>query len=255
MKIFKIDNSFNKPYFCPLCMTLFLEKKNYSFNEKWKIFECKFCKKEFTEKDYSNEIRRKGKNYKVANERENDVKTEISKIILNLWKQDLSNRQIQNLTKFSRTRIQKETSLWKKEIINISEREFCTKYLKIKYTDYLELEKKERELTDILIDAIRKALLFGCSGRQVSKLFNISHRVIKKAKTIQYKIIKDSKYQKLLGKEMEKELHQLNEKIKDYEDSLDSNTMNENGMTYKKNKVTIKEDSIEIVLIEKINLN
>ena len=231
MKIFKIDNSFNKPYFCPLCMTLFLEKKNYSFNEKWKIFECKFCKKEFTEKDYSNEIRRKGKNYKVANERENDVKTEISKIILNLWKQDLSNRQIQNLTKFSRTRIQKETSLWKKEIINISEREFCTKYLKIKYTDYLELEKKERELTDILIDAIRKALLFGCSGRQVSKLFNISHRVIKKAKTIQYKIIKD------------------------YEDSLYIETMKENGISYKKNKVTIKEDSIEIVLIEKINLN
>ncbi len=231
MKIFKIDNSFNKPYFCPLCMTLFLEKKNYSFNEKWKIFECKFCKKEFTEKDYSNEIRRKGKNYKVANERENDVKTEISKIILNLWKQDLSNRQIQNLTKFSRTRIQKETSLWKKKIINISEREFCTKYLKIKYTDYLELEKKERELTDILIDAIRKALLFGCSGRQVSKLFNISHRVIKKAKTIQYKIIKD------------------------YEDSLYIETMKENGISYKKNKVTIKEDSIEIVLIEKINLN
>ena len=231
MKIFKIDNSFNKPYFCPLCMTLFLEKKNYSFNEKWKIFECKFCKKEFTEKDYSNEIRRKGKNYKVANERENDVKTEISKIILNLWKQDLSNRQIQNLTKFSRTRIQKETSLWKKKIINISEREFCTKYLKIKYTDYLELEKKERELTDILIDAIRKALLFGCSGRQVSKLFNISHRVIKKVKTIQYKIIKD------------------------YEDSLYIETMKENGISYKKNKVTIKEDSIEIVLIEKINLN
>ena len=211
--------------------------------------------KEFDEKDYSNEIRRKGKNYKVANERENDVKTEISKIILNLWKQDLSNRQIQNLTKFSRTRIQKETSLWKKEIINISEREFCTKYLKIKYTDYLELEKKERELTDILIDAIRKALLFGCSGRQVSKLFNISHRVIKKAKTIQYKIIKDSKYQKLVGKEAKKELDELNEKIKDYEDSLYIETMKENGISYKKNKVTIKEDSIEIVLIEKINLN
>ena len=73
MKIFKIDNSFNKPYFCPLCMTLFLEKKNYSFNEKWKIFECKFCKKEFTEKDYSNEIRRKGKNYKVANKEETSL--------------------------------------------------------------------------------------------------------------------------------------------------------------------------------------
>lgn len=256
MKIFKIDNSFNKPYFCPLCMTLFLEKKNYSFNEKWKIFECKFCKKEFTEKDYSNEIRRKGKNYKVANKEENDAKTEINKIILNLWKQDLSNREIQNLTKFSRTRIQKETSLWKKEnIINISEREFCTKYLKIKYTDYLELKKKERELTDILIDAIRKALLFGCSGRQVSKLFNISHRVIKKAKTIQYKIIKDSKYQKLVGKEAKKELDELNEKIKDYEDSLYIETMKENGISYKKNKVTIKEHSIEIVLIEKINLN
>ena len=93
------------------------------------------------------------------------------------------------------------------------------------------MEKKERELTDILIDAIRKGLLFGCSGRQVSKLFNISHRVIKKAKTIQYKIIKD------------------------YEDSLYIETMKENGISYKKNKVTIKEDSIEIVLIEKINLN
>lgn len=251
MKIFKIDNSFNKPYFCPLCMTLFLEKKNYSFNEKWKIFECKFCKKEFTEKDYSNEIRRKGKNYKVANKEENDAKTEISKIILDLWKQGLSNRQIQNLTKFSRTRIQKETSLWKKEkIINISEREFCTKYLKIKYTNYLELKKKEaRTLTDILIDAIRKALLFGCSERQISKLFNISHRVIKKAKTIQYKIIKDSKYQKLVGKEAKKELNELNEKIKDYEDSLDIQTMEENGITYKKNKVTFKKDLIEIVLV------
>ena len=31
--------------------------------------------------------------------------------------------------------------------------------------------------------------------------------------------------------------------------------MKENGISYKKNKVTIKEDSIEIVLIEKINLN
>lgn len=226
-------------------------EKNYSFNEKWKIFECKFCKKEFTEKDYSNEIRRKGKNYKVANKEENDAKTEISKIILDLWKQGLSNRQIQNLTKFSRTRIQKETSLWKKEkIINISEREFCTKYLKIKYTNYLELKKKEaRTLTDILIDAIRKALLFGCSERQISKLFNISHRVIKKAKTIQYKIIKDSKYQKLVGKEAKKELNELNEKIKDYEDSLDIQTMEENGITYKKNKVTFKKDLIEIVLV------
>ena len=117
------------------------------------------------------------------------------------------------------------------------------------------MKKKERELTDILIDAIRKALLFGCSGRQVSKLFNISHRVIKKAKTIQYKIIKDSKYQKLVGKEAKKELDELNEKIKDYEDSLYIETMKENGISYKKNKVTIKEHSIEIVLIEKINLN
>jgi hypothetical protein len=250
MEFTKIDNSFKKPYFCPLCMTLFLESKNYSFDEKRKNFECKICKKEFDEKDFSNEIRRKGKNYKVSNKRENDVNTEINKIILDLWKQDLSNRQIQNLTKFSRTRIQKETALWKKEkMINVSEREFCTKYLKIKYSNYLELKKEKIEITDILIDAIRKALLFGCSGRQVSKLFNVSHRVIKKAKTIQYQIIKDSEYQKLVGEEAEKELDRLNEKIKDYEDSLDTQTMKENGITYKQNKVTFKEDLIEIVLV------
>lgn len=233
-------------FFCPLCMTLFLEKNNYVFNDKWNEYKCSFCNEIFREKDYNNKIRRKGQNYKVRDEVFFDVSTEIRKIILNFWKKGYSNRKIHDLTKFSRTRIQNETALKNMIKITLSKKDFFIDYLKIKNINYNLLTSDPTFFSDILIDAIRKALIFGCSKKQVSNLFNVSHRVIHRARNEEYDVI--SRFLRLNKENQDKEIESLNNTIKDYADKI-----NEKDLKY--NRIKILDGKIEVVLVDNVKLD
>ena len=154
------------------------------------------------------------------------------------------------MTKFSRKKIQQtiEEKKRKKQIITLEE--FCVEYLKIKKDDYVKVIERNSDnelptLTDELIDSIRKAILFGCTQRQIAKLFSVSYKTISKAKIQQYALIVDARLNVLSEEDLDTETRRLNQLLVDKEDKVSKQPQ-------KKNKLKILDDGmIEIIRLEK----
>ena len=149
----KIDNSVKiaEPYFCPYCRTLFIQGYNEPKKSevKFTAYICQEnqCMKPFSEHDYKSEAKN-GQNYKfpnkyIKNMKDDNAQIYISSLIINLWKDGYTNRDIHIITRFSRTRIQKTIQEKKRSNKSMTQENFCRDYLKIEKDDYYKiLERK-----------------------------------------------------------------------------------------------------------------
>ncbi len=176
-----------KLYFCPHCRVFFLTKEQYvNSDEDSKSqfdYKCFKCSKFFNPDTYKEEARN-GQNYHFEEKTDREkISAHIKKIVLDLYQEGYSHREIHQITHFSRTTVAEIT----KENIQekrISIEEFCMKNLRIKEEDYEAiLYKKTTSMNQyplpyIVNRSIDKALEYGCTIRQVSKLFKVSNKTI-----------------------------------------------------------------------------
>jgi transposase len=166
------------PYFCPFCSVLFIENfntfeiVNKPFSQEHK-FSCSECKEIFIETTYADEMQKRRK-YELPSlyDKNQDVNTLIKANILKLHQEGHSQRDIIQITKFSKSIIEEYTKAPKKALASISVKRFKKEYLKI--SDVIEKDLQ-----------IVSAIEFGCTVRQIQELFKVGNDRIERLRVNQ----------------------------------------------------------------------
>jgi len=153
------------PYFCPKCQVLFIKNFN-TYDSKEVNFYCSACEHFFTKKDY--EKMSKGKRFHklpTSYTKHKNVQTVIKSMIQRLYIKGYAQRDIINITKFTKADIEKYTKLASEPLETLTIKDFKQQYLKI--TEDLDRDTQ-----------IVSAIEFGCTVRDLQQLFKVSNRKI-----------------------------------------------------------------------------
>lgn len=159
-----------KTYFCPICKIVFSDieqdSKIIHTKECEKFdYQCKSCKKCFNQDTYE-KTKSNGMNYSYIKHSKKLPIEVIQEHVLKLWKESVSQKDIQEITHFSRELIDKVLHSYFNKSEDYTINNFKTNYL-----------KSSGILGSDIVNAIKK----GCSHRITAKLFKVGNKTIQKA--------------------------------------------------------------------------
>ena len=182
-----------RKYFCPFCKIFFIKRADYSkINTKYKSNICN-CKK-FKEKDYSQK-RLTSYHFKIDVLNNNEfIERHLKFIILKLWNQNYTHRDIHQITHLSRTMINGITKNISHDDKKYTVKEFLLDELNVDQEDYISIFINNYYTMKNKDNIIKLLIEFGCSVSFIRKLMKVSNSRIRTGRTY----VKNCRYEFIL---------------------------------------------------------